>query len=85
MASLTIYMDQDTLSAVETAARREAKSVSRWAREHLAEASLEKAGWPDGYFEAIAAFGGTEMEVPSEVEMPLDEIVLNSTGASTTS
>jgi len=81
MASLTIYLDKDTLMAVEKAARREAKSVSRWAREHLAEASLEKAGWPDGYFEAIAAFGGTGIEIPSEVEVPLDDISVFSTGA----
>ena len=83
MASLTIYLDKDTLMAVEKAARREAKSVSKWAREHLAEASSEKVGWPDGYFEAIAAFGGTEIEIPPEVEGPLDDIVVHrtSTGA----
>ena len=85
MASLTIYLDKDTLTAVEKAARREAKSVSSWAREHLAEASQENVGWPEGYFEAIEGFGGTEIEVPPEVDVPLDDIVFHSTDTSTES
>ena len=77
MASLTIYLDKDTLKAVEKAARKESKSVSSWAREHLAQASQEEVGWPEGYFETIAGFGGTEIEEPSEVDIPLDDIVIN--------
>ena len=78
MASLSIYLDKDTLKAVEAAAKRDGKSVSGWAREHLAEASLVKKGWPDGYFETIAGFGGTEIEEPPEVAVPLDDILLGS-------
>ncbi|MCB1097740.1 MAG: ribbon-helix-helix protein, CopG family [Verrucomicrobiae bacterium] len=77
MASLTIYLDKDTLKSVETAAKRCGKSVSDWAKEHLAEASRTKKGWPDGYFETIADFGGTEIEDPSEVAVPLDDILLD--------
>lgn len=76
MASLTIYLDEETLRAVEAAAGREKCSISSWARRHLAEASREKKGWPEGYFETIARFGGTEIEAPAEVEVPLDEITM---------
>ena len=76
MASLTIYLDRDTLKEVEAAAKREGKSVSGWAREHLAEASRTTKGWPDSYFETIADFGGTELEEPPEVAVPLDEVSL---------
>lgn len=77
MASLTIYMDDETLRAVEKAAKEEGASISAWARKHLAEASREEAGWPEGYFETIEAFGGTEIEEPPEVDVPMDEIVLD--------
>ena len=77
MASLTIYLDEETLRAVERAAKDEGASISAWARKHLAEASREEPGWPKGYFETIEAFGGTEIEEPPEVDVPLDEVVLN--------
>ena len=78
MASLTIYLDKHTLKEVEAAAKRDGKSVSGWAREHLAEASRTTKGWPDGYFETIAGFGGSEIEEPPEVAVPLDDVLLGS-------
>ncbi|MEX0819893.1 MAG: CopG family transcriptional regulator [Pirellulaceae bacterium] len=77
MATLTIYLDDDTLAAIERAAREEGSSISAWARKHLAEASRETATWPHGYLEEIAAFGGTHIEEPKEVEVPLDDISLD--------
>ncbi len=76
MASLTIYIDKDTLKNVEAAANRDGKSVSGWAREHLAEASRTKKKWPDGYFETIADFGGSEIEEPPESAVHLDDTPL---------
>ena len=79
MASLTIYLDEETLKAVEKAAKKTGNSISSWARHHLYEAAKPTKGWPDGYFERIDSFDESTIEEPGEIEIPLDEINLNST------
>lgn len=79
MASLTIYLDEETLKAVEYAAKKSGGSVSSWARHHLQEATKPAKGWPDGYFEKIESFGESTIEEPEEIGIPLDAIHLNST------
>jgi hypothetical protein len=78
VASLTIYLDEETLRSVEAAAKKNQKSVSGWAREHLREAATPNKGWPEGYFETIRAWEASDIEDPGEVAEPLDEIVLGS-------
>ena len=53
MAQVTLYLDEGTLKRVETAARREHKSLSRWVKERL-ESALHHA-WPEGYFNLFGA------------------------------
>ena len=38
---------------------------------------VKGGAWPVGYFEEIAAFGGTDIEEPGEIEIPLDDISLD--------
>ena len=78
MTRLTIDLDEDTLKAVEAAAKVDGKSISGWARDRLTEASRTEKEWPHRYFETIAGFGGTEIEEPPEVIIPLDQISLES-------
>lgn len=77
MATLTIYLDEETLGSVAAAARREKKSVSGWAREHLKEAAKPAKGWPVGYFEQIMSWGESDIEEPGEIPIPLDDIILD--------
>ena len=81
VASLTIYLEEEALHHVEEAARREGSSVSGWARKHLAEASRSDNKWPENYFETIAGFGGTGIEEPGEIPIPLDHPLLEHTCA----
>lgn len=74
MATLTIYLDDETLDSVTAAAKRENKSVSGWAREHLKEAAKPSKGWPEGYFEKIKSWGESDLEAPEEIPIPLDDI-----------
>ena len=68
MATLTIYLDDETRSAVEAAAAREGRSVSGWARGHLARAAKPEDGWPEGYFEMLgAAADDAEFRVPGKL------------------
>jgi len=77
MASLTIYLDSETLKAVEAAAKRDGSSISSWARHLLSEAAKPKPGWPEGYFEMIDNFDETTIEEPADGLLPLDSIELD--------
>ncbi len=74
MSQLTIYLDQESMRAVKSAARRERLSVSRWASVHLGAAA--RRAWPKDYFKVFgaladgdfrrAAQGGFEQDTPRE-------------------
>ena len=49
---------------VKAAARREKVSVSRWAREKLAQAASR--AWPPGYFELFGALADSDLERPPQ-------------------
>lgn len=55
MSQLTIYLDQESMRAVKSAARRERLSVSRWASIHLGAAA--RRAWPKDYFGLFGALG----------------------------
>ena len=48
MPQISLYIDEATLKKVETLAKKENKSISKWVRIRIKE-SLENA-WPDNYF-----------------------------------
>ncbi len=56
MPQLTIYLDPETQRKVETAARRESVSLSRWAREHLAKAAEAESA---SAWDHLEKFSGT--------------------------
>lgn len=56
MPQLTIYLDPATQRQVELAARREAVSLSRWARKHLAKAAAAETA---SAWDHLAGFSGT--------------------------
>ena len=64
MPQLTIYLDPATQRQVELAARREAISLSRWARKHLAMAAAAETA---SAWDHLAGFSGT---VDSSFEAP---------------
>ncbi|MEZ6063450.1 MAG: hypothetical protein R3C19_24140 [Planctomycetaceae bacterium] len=78
MVRLTISFDGRTFDAIERTARSEGCSVIAWAEKRLKDAVQGTAEWPDGYFETIAGFGESLIECPPEVEIPLDDVSLDS-------
>ena len=64
MAQLTIYLDEDTHRKVEAAAKREAISLSRWAREHLARAAEQPGGSAWDHLSAFAGTAGEDFQLP---------------------
>jgi len=72
MAQLTIYLDRETASEVEAAARREGASLSKWARKHLLAAAQAKS-WPVGYWESLEGASCDEsFTEPAELDPALD-------------
>jgi hypothetical protein len=69
MSQLTIYLDPETQRKIEEAARREAVSLSRWAREHLARAAdaSSTSAW-----DHLASFSGIaeDFEAPERTGLP---------------
>ena len=67
VGQLTIYLDEQTQKKARRAAKREGKSLSRWAREQLNEAADEGQTWPSGYFELMGCLGESALETPTEL------------------
>jgi len=78
MATLTIYLDEETLDRVESAARSEGSSVSGWARRHLDAACRAGSEWPADFFDLFgSAADDPSFEAPEEIAVPLRTISLD--------
>lgn len=64
MAQLTIYLDEATHRKVEAAAKRDAVSLSRWARENLARAADLSSGKAWDHLGTFVGTVGEDFEVP---------------------
>ena len=65
MAQISLYIDEQTLSRIETAARIEGRSLSEWVVERLRE-SLERS-WPEGYEALYGAIDDQTFGIPEEL------------------
>jgi len=71
MAQMTIYLDEETQKAVESAAARSSVSVSRWARERLKEAAGREFG-KGSLDEFFGCIEDTSFEAPEELPASKD-------------
>ncbi len=70
MPQLSLYLSEITHTKIVQAAKRENKSISSCASEHLEDA-LTSNGCPPGYFEYWTnPENGIDIEVPPEVVIP---------------
>ena len=70
MAQLTVYIDEQTRSQIEIAAKNANSSVSQWVKARLTEA-LQKT-WPENYFELFGSLRGSDLERPPELRFEDD-------------
>ncbi len=64
MAQLTVYMDEDTLRKIESAAHRSHESISRWVKKHLMMTLENK--WPEHYFDLFGSLAKEKFERPAQ-------------------
>ncbi len=65
MAQLTIYVDENTRSRVEDAARAAGVSVSKWVKQQLEVALADR--WPADYFNLFGSLADTDLPAPDEL------------------
>ena len=65
MAQLTLYIDDETRSKIEAAAKTAGSSVSAWVAQRLRE-SVEEA-WPKDYFDLLGSLATSDLERPKEL------------------
>ncbi|MBE2202999.1 MAG: toxin-antitoxin system, antitoxin component [Chthoniobacterales bacterium] len=74
MAQLTIYLDAKSEGLIERAAKREALSLSRWAREKLILAAGAPT-WPEGYASVLGSISDESFQAPPRREEKRDQNV----------
>jgi len=74
MAQLNIYIDAKSSRLIESAAKRESLSLSRWAREKLVLAAGAPA-WPDGYRSVLGSISDDSFAAPPEPDASAGETV----------
>jgi len=72
MPQLNIYLDAEASRLIESAAKRESMSLSRWAREKLVLAAGSPE-WPEGYAELFGSIRDNTFCAPDELSRDLDQ------------
>lgn len=74
MPQVTIYLDAESSRLIEKAAKREAVSLSRWAREKLVLAAGSPS-WPEGYAGVLGSIADASFMAPEELDQNSDQSV----------
>jgi hypothetical protein len=70
MPQISLYIDKPTLKKVETMAKREKKSISKWVRLRIKK-SMEKT-WPENYFSLFGSVTDKKFIRLKEIEFKND-------------
>ncbi len=70
MPQLNLYIDDDLLKKIESAAKMADTSISRWVRNRLIGAMGET--WPEGYFGVFGSLAETDLARPPQGELSDD-------------
>lgn len=66
MPQMSLYARKESLRKYAAAARREKKSVSTWAREHLDEVVVAESKWPKDYFKLFGCLKDPTFKRPDQ-------------------
>ena len=70
MPQISLYIDESTLKKVETMAKNERKSISKWVRLRIKK-SIEKT-WPENYFTLFGRVKDKKFERPKGLKLKND-------------
>ncbi|MBI4397888.1 MAG: toxin-antitoxin system, antitoxin component [Candidatus Omnitrophica bacterium] len=70
MAQLTLYVDEEMIHKIETAAKREHLSISKWVKQRL-DLTLHHH-WPKHYFDLFGALAHETLERPGQIDFSKD-------------
>ena len=72
MSQLTIYLDDESIRKIESAAALEKSSVSKWVKNRLVQ-SLENQ-WPANYFGLFGSLAENDLQAASKLDFSQDAI-----------
>ena len=70
MGQLTVYIDEITFKKIETAAKRERQSISKWVKNRLLTALHNH--WPENYFELFGSLKDSNLKRPEQLKFDND-------------
>jgi len=70
MPQISLYIDESTLKKVETLAKNEHKSISKWVRLRIKN-SIEKI-WPENYFSLFGSVIDKKFDQPKDLKSKND-------------
>ncbi|MBM9578655.1 toxin-antitoxin system, antitoxin component [Leptospira sp. 201903070] len=70
MPQVSLYLDQDTLKKIETAAKKEKISISQWVRVKI-QSSFDKS-WPEEYFNLFGSIQDESFSEPKRLKFASD-------------
>ena len=70
MPQISLYIDKPTLKKVETLAKKEKKSISKWVRLRIKK-SMEKT-WPENYFSLFGSVKDKKFDRPKDLKTKND-------------
>lgn len=77
MPSLSVYLDDETIAAVQAGAAAEGVSLSQYVANAIAQKQgieVQDVGWPEGYWESVyGALKDDDFEVPPDEPFNPDE------------
>jgi len=71
MAHLNIYIEDNLLKYIQTSAKIEKVSMSKWIRNKITM-DFDKSKWPENYFDIFGSLANENFECPERIKMSVD-------------
>lgn len=70
MPQLNLYVNDELLEKIQSAARMADTSISKWVRNRLVGAMADT--WPEGYFDVFGSLAGVDLARPEQGDLADD-------------
>lgn len=71
MAHLNVYIEDDLLKYIQTSAKTEKISMSKWIRNKITM-DFDKSKWSENYFDIFGSLADENLERPKQIQMSVD-------------
>ncbi|MCK5520102.1 toxin-antitoxin system, antitoxin component [bacterium] len=72
MPQISLYVDKDTLTKIETLSKMQHSSISKWVRDQIQNAVHET--YPDNFFNLFGSVSNNSVKRPDPLPISLDAV-----------